>query len=173
MPEKSKNKESTKATNKSKIAKVAKPQKEKIIEVSPEIIKGYFEAVGRRKTAIARVRLYTSSPAQSIGEGNLLINDRPYKNYFPTLILQNMVESPFIRLKSINRFKGTVKVKGGGVTAQAEAIRHGFSRTLVLFDINFRKKLKKAGFLTRDSREVERKKFGLKKARRGPQWSKR
>jgi len=176
MPEKSKSKKSPKAAKKlkkTKIVKVPEPEKEEIEEAPPEMVKGYFEAVGRRKTAIARVRLFTSSPAQSIGEGNLVINDRPYKNYFPTLILQRIVESPFVRLKSMNRFRATVKVKGGGPGAQAEAIRHGLSRTLVLFDNNFRKKLKKSGYLTRDSREVERKKFGFKKARRGPQWSKR
>lgn len=173
MPEKSKIKKSPKAAKKPRKTKVVEPEKEKVVEVPTEIGKDYFEAVGRRKTAIARVRVFTSSPAQSIGEGNLLINDKSYKDYFPTLILQKTIESPFMRLKSMNRFRGTVKVKGGGANAQAEAIRHGLSRALVLFDVNFRKKLKKAGFLTRDSREVERKKFGFKKARRGPQWSKR
>ncbi|PJE57726.1 MAG: 30S ribosomal protein S9 [Candidatus Portnoybacteria bacterium CG10_big_fil_rev_8_21_14_0_10_38_18] len=173
MPKKSKTKKSSKAAKKSRKTKVIEPEKEKVVEASTEIGKDYFEAVGRRKTAIARVRLFTSNPVNSIGEGNLLINDKPYKNYFPNLLLQKTVESPLSRLKSMNRFRGTVKVKGGGVSAQAEAIRHGLSRALILFDTNFRKKLKKAGYLTRDSREVERKKFGLKKARRGPQWSKR
>ena len=173
MPEKSKIKKSPKAAKKPRKTKVVEPEKEKVVEAPIEIGKDYFEAVGRRKTAIARVRVFTSSPAQSIGEGNLLINDKSYKDYFPTLISQKTIESPFMRLKSMNRFRGTVKVKGGGPSAQAEAIRHGLSRALILFDVNFRKKLKKAGFLTRDSREVERKKFGLKKARRAPQWSKR
>src|SRR4030042_754989 len=121
----------------------------------------------------ARVRLFTSSPTQSIGEGNFLINNRPYKEYFPTVNLQRVLESPFSRLKSLSRFGGSVKVKGGGQMAQAEAVSNGISRALVLFDINFRKKLKKSGFLHRDDRMVERKKFGLKKARRAPQWSKR
>ena len=141
--------------------------------VTDKTSRRYYEAVGRRKRAVARVRLFTCNPSQSVGEGNFLINNKPYKEYFPILSLQTTVEAPFTRLKSISRFSGTVKVKGGGITAQAEAIRHGTARALVLFDENFRKKLKKAGYLKRDPREVERKKFGLKKARRAPQWSKR
>ncbi len=177
MPENiKKSKTSPKASKKAKVSKPVKPiepKEDENTEISSELGKGYFEAVGRRKTAIARVRLFTSSPAQSIGEGNLIINNKSYKEYFPSLLLQKTIETPFIKLKSMNRFNGTIKVKGGGVNSQAEAIRHGISRALVLFDINFRKKLKKSGFLTRDSRKVERKKFGLKKARRAPQWSKR
>lgn len=133
----------------------------------------YYETVGRRKKAVARVRLFTSNPDESIGQGNLLINNKSYKEYFPTLALQKIIEEPFTRLKSINRFKGTVKVKGGGYTGQAGAVRHGIARALVLFDENFRKKLKKSGYLTRDPRKVERKKFGLRKARRASQWRKR
>jgi len=172
MPEKSKSKKPKKKNKEPQEIKTEEIQDEEA-EPTIKMVKGYFEAVGRRKTAIARVRISTSSPDQSIAEGNLVINNRLYKQYFPTLILQKLVESPFVRLKSINRFSGTVKVKGGGKNAQAEAVRHGLSRALILFDINFRKKLKKSGFLTRDSRKVERKKFGLKKARRAPQWSKR
>jgi small subunit ribosomal protein S9 len=137
------------------------------------ISKSYFEGIGRRKRAIARVRLFTCGPDQSVETGNFSVNDKNYKEYFPTITLQRLVEDPFIKLKSANRFTGTVKATGGGINAQAEAVRHGVSRALILFDINFRKKLKKSGFLKRDPREVERKKFGLKKARRAPQWSKR
>lgn len=133
----------------------------------------YFEAVGRRKRAVARVRLYTVGPAESMEIGNFVVNNKNYKEYFPTAILQQTIESPFVKLKSINRFSGTAKVKGGGISGQAEALRHGISRALVLFDINFRKRLKKVGFLKRDPREKERRKFGLKKARKAPQWSKR
>ena len=133
----------------------------------------YFETVGRRKTAVARVRLFTASPSQSVIEGNLIINGKPYKEFFPTLELQNTIEAPLRRLKSLNRFMVTVKVKGGGISGQAGAVKHGLARALILFDSNFRKKLKKTGYLTRDSRKKERKKYGLKKARRGPQWSKR
>ena len=133
----------------------------------------YLETVGRRKTAVARVRLFTSSPSESAMEGNLIINDKLYKEFFPELELQQIVESPLKRLKSLNRFQAIIKVKGGGTKGQAEAIRHGLARALVLFDPNFRKKLKKVGFLTRDPRKKERKKYGLKKARRAPQWRKR
>jgi len=147
--------------------------------ISPEggkkeaVSKNYFEGIGRRKRAIARVRLFTAGPVDSIEAGKFLINKREYKEYFPTMTLQAIVQDPFDKLKSLNRFTGTVQVAGGGINAQAEAVRLGASRALVLFDMNFRKKLKKSGYLKRDPREVERKKFGLKKARRAPQWSKR
>lgn len=147
--------------------------KKKSVEKPAAKANKYYEAVGRRKTAVARVRLFTSSPLQSAMEGNLTINEKSYKDFFPTLELQQAVEAPLERLKSLNRFKVTVKVKGGGSRGQAEAIRHGLARTLVLFDSNFRKKLKKAGYLTRDPRKKERKKYGLKGARRAPQWQKR
>lgn len=150
-----------------------KSKKSKKEDTSKDISKNYFEGIGRRKRAIARVRLFTCGPSQSVEVGNFSVNNKNYKEYFPTLTLQRIVEDPFVRLKSINRFTGTVKATGGGINAQAEAVRHGTSRALILFDINFRKKLKKSGFLKRDPREVERKKFGLKKARRAPQWSKR
>jgi len=140
---------------------------------SKEAAKIYFEGIGRRKRAIARVRILTAGPADSMETGNFSVNGRSYKEYFPTLNLQRIVEDPFSKLKSLNRFTGTVRVSGGGINAQAEAVRMGTSRALVIFDMNFRKKLKKSGFLKRDPREVERKKFGLKKARRAPQWSKR
>ena len=150
-----------------------KNKKSKKEDTPKDISKNYFEGVGRRKRAVARVRLFTCGPDQSIETGNFSVNGKNYKEYFPTITLQKIVEDPFIKLKSTNRFMGTVKAKGGGINAQAEAVRHGTSRALILFDINFRKKLKKSGFLKRDPREVERKKFGLKKARRAPQWSKR
>jgi small subunit ribosomal protein S9 len=143
------------------------------IEVKKSKKTEYFEAVGRRKRAVARVRLFTVSPSDSMEMGNLVINDKNYKDYFPTQILQQTVESPFIKLKSTSKFNGTIKVNGGGISGQAEAVRHGISRALIIFDINCRKKLKKAGFLKRDPREKERRKFGLKKARKAPQWSKR
>jgi len=133
----------------------------------------YFEAIGRRKRAIARVRLFAVSTSESIESRNFIINGKNYKEYFPTTILQQIIELPFTKLKSENRFNGTVKVSGGGIAGQAEAVRHGVSRALILFDVNFRKKLKKAGYLKRDPREKERRKFGLKKARKAPQWSKR
>lgn len=159
-----KKKKTTKTTTKTKTEK-------KTVKKTDD--KRYYETVGRRKRAIARVRLFTSDPSKSVKEGNLLINNKPYKEYFPTLPLQKAIENPFIRLKSLSRFRATVKVRGGGPKGQAEAVQHGLSRALVLFDENFRKKLKKSGYLTRDPRKKERKKFGLKGARRAPQWRKR
>lgn len=126
----------------------------------------YFEAVGRRKTAIARVRIFTKDLA-------LIVNGRDMKEYFPTMELQKIVEDPMKRMRTDGRFGLSVKVKGGGVHAQAEAVRMGIARALTVFNPEFRKRLKKAGFLRRDPRAVERKKFGLKKARRAPQWQKR
>ena len=126
----------------------------------------YFEAVGRRKTAVARVRLFTKP-------GELFINDRPHTVYFPTIELQKIVEDAMQKMKLWGKFKVTAKIHGGGIHAQAEAFRHGIARCLVKFNADFRKRLKRAGFLTRDSRMKERKKPGLKKARRAPQWRKR
>jgi small subunit ribosomal protein S9 len=134
--------------------------------------KKYFEAVGRRKTAVARVRLLTIKPFEG-EEGKITVNNKFYKQYFPTIELQQISEAALRKLKSLNRFEVVAKIKGGGIRAQAEALRHGTARVLVDFNIDFRKKLKKAGYLKRDARAVERKKFGLKKARRAPQWAKR
>lgn len=127
----------------------------------------YWEAVGRRKTAVARVRLYTR------GEKGLWINSKSLAEYFPYATLQRVAAEAVDTMNSRDRFRVSVKVSGGGVRAQAEAIRHGTARALVLFNTDFRKRLKRAGFLTRDPRMTERKKFGLKKARRAPQWAKR
>ncbi len=169
-----KTKKSTKKSKKeAELPKEKKPESLEEAQSLKSKDKKYYETVGRRKRSVARVRLFTASPLQSVGEGNLTVNDKPYKQFLPVLELQKIVESPLIRLKSLNRFRVTIKVQGGGIRGQAEAIRHGLSRALVLFDSNFRKKLKKAGFLTRDPRKKERKKFGLKKARRAPQWTKR
>ena len=145
---------------------------EPVAEKTEEKIKKYYEAIGRRKTAIARVRLFTMRPFEG-DEGKIIINGRPYKQYFGLMELQQTVESALRRLKSLNRFAAEVKVKGGGIRAQAEAIRHGMARALIVFNIDFRKKLKRAGYLKRDPRAKERRKYGLKKARRAPQWAKR
>jgi len=127
----------------------------------------YFEAVGRRKTSIARVRLYTK------GDSSITVNDKKVEVYFPTKSMQNAVQEPLATMKLTDRFLITVKVNGGGIASQSEAVRHGIARALTKFDLEFRKKLKKAGLLTRDPRMKERRKFGLKKARKAPQWSKR
>lgn len=147
----------------------------------------YYEAVGRRKESIARVRLYTKkatdlpmsdslfAQAGALSEEKALItvNGKDYRDYFTDASLWSIVESSLKKLKSINRFKITVVVYGGGKSGQASAIKHGIARTLVVFDQNFRKKLKKSGYLTRDPRAKERRKYGLKKARKAPRWAKR
>lgn len=153
--------------NKKKIKpKTKKPVKK---EKQP---KRYYEAVGRRKTAVARVRLFTCRPFED-EKGKILVNGRPYFEVFPVLELQRIVKAALEKMKSLNRFEASIKVKGGGLRGQAEAIRHGLARTLVEFNPDFRKKLKRAGYLRRDPRMKERKKPGLKKARRAPQWKKR
>ena len=127
----------------------------------------YFEAVGRRKTASARVRITPASKA------SFTINDKSLEDYFQTTDRQEIVKASQAASGIEQKFLITVKVEGGGIHAQAEAVRHGISRCLVSYDANLRGTLKKAGMLKRDSREVERKKPGLKKARKAPTWSKR
>ena len=127
----------------------------------------YFEAVGRRKTAVARVRLFTK------GEKQFLINGKPYQEYFKIAEDQEKAISSMVKMKCLDKFRVTVIVKGGGRNAQAEAVRHGTARVLVDFNNNFKKRLRKVGYLTRDPRMRERKKFGLKRARKAPQWQKR
>ena len=135
----------------------------------------YFSAVGRRKESVARVRLFTKKSSDAVeGEKALIVvNGKDYTQYFSDINLQYVVESPLKKLKSLNRFKATVLVKGGGSRGQADAVKHGIARALVLFDLNFRKKLKKSGLLTRDPRVKERRKYGHKKARKSGQFSKR
>lgn len=132
----------------------------------------YYEAVGRRKQSTARVRLLTCAPFEG-DVGKITVNGKNYTDFFTTERLQQTVASPLRKMKSLNRFEASVKVRGGGIRGQAEAIRHGLARALVEFNPEFSKKLKRAGFLRRDPRKKERKKFGLKKARRAPQWAKR
>jgi len=127
----------------------------------------YIEDVGRRKTAVARVRLFTQ------GDKVFIVNDKPYEKYFPTFELQEIVSAALKKMKCFEKFRVVAKVMGGGVHAQAEAIRHGIAQGLVRFNPDFRKRLRRAGYLTRDPRMRERKKFGLKRARRAPQWGKR
>lgn len=127
----------------------------------------YFESLGSRKNAVARVRLYTNKA------GVLNINDKDYKEYFSEPHLQKEVLQPLEIMNVKEKLGVTVKVRGGGLNGQAEAVRHGIARALTLFNPDFRKRLRRAGFLTRDPRMVERKKYGLKKARRAPQWAKR
>ncbi|MFZ5391435.1 MAG: 30S ribosomal protein S9 [Patescibacteria group bacterium] len=128
----------------------------------------YLSSVGRRKSAIARVRLYRQ------GEGKIIVNDLDLAKYFPAIHEQEYILSPLVLVGLQGKVDVTVKVLGGGKRGQKEAIRHGLARTLlVLSDEDYRKPLRTAGFLTRDARVKERKKYGLKKARRAPQWQKR
>jgi small subunit ribosomal protein S9 len=156
--------------------KKSKPKPKKIAKKprpAPKLAK-YFEAVGRRKTSIARVRLQpTRHPSYTQGEKTFLVNKKPLEVYFPTSELQQVVTAPLEKMKYLDKFKISAIVKGGGLSSQAQALSHGIARALVLFNPDFRKRLKKAGFLTRDPRMRERKKFGLKRARRAPQWQKR
>lgn len=127
--------------------------------------KKYFEAVGRRKTASARVRIASAKTT------SFTINDRPASEYFPLTVMHEAINAPF---KTVGgAYAVTAIVKGGGLKAQAEAVRLGVSRALLEVDGLFRKDLKLQGYLKRDPRAKERKKFGLKAARRAPQWSKR
>ncbi len=126
----------------------------------------YFYGTGRRKSSVARVRLYP-------GTGKITINDREIDDYFGLETLKLIVRQPLALTDTVEKFDIVCRVSGGGVTGQAGAIRHGVSRALLLYDENLRLALKKAGFLTRDPRMKERKKYGLKGARRAPQFSKR
>ena len=121
---------------------------------------------GRRKEAVARVRLVP-------GDGKWTINGRTLEEYFPSKLLQREVNSPIVLLKLEGKFDAIVLVDGGGTTGQAGAIRHGITRALVDYDAGLKSVLSNAGLVTRDAREVERKKVGLRKARRAKQFSKR
>ena len=128
--------------------------------------KPYFYGTGRRKSSVARVRVYN-------GTGKITINDRDIEEYFGLETLKLIVRQPLALTDTLDKFDIVCRVVGGGVTGQAGAIRHGLSRAHLQYDENLRPELKKAGFLTRDPRMKERKKYGLKGARRAPQFSKR
>ncbi|NCC08633.1 MAG: 30S ribosomal protein S9 [Clostridia bacterium] len=128
--------------------------------------KPYFYGTGRRKSSVARVRLYN-------GTGKVTINDREIDDYFGLETLKLIVRQPLALVGLEGKFDIAVRVTGGGVSGQAGAIRHGIARALLIYDAELRSQLKKAGFLTRDPRMKERKKYGLKAARRAPQFSKR
>jgi len=121
---------------------------------------------GRRKTSVARVRL-------TRGAGTITLNDRPFEEYFPTEKQRSHVMEPFVVLEQVGQWNVDARLTGGGTTGQAGALRHAIARALAAHDPEWRAPLKAAGLLTRDSRAVERKKYGLKKARRAPQFSKR
>ncbi|MES2930281.1 MAG: 30S ribosomal protein S9 [Patescibacteria group bacterium] len=129
--------------------------------------KEYIRAIGRRKTATAVVRLTKAAKT------SYSINGKDFTVYFPTADLKKIVTGAFEESNPSEKFEVVATAKGGGIHSQAEAVRHGISRALVSFDIELRSPLKKAKMLKRDPRQKERKKFGLKKARKAPQWSKR
>ncbi|PIU01376.1 30S ribosomal protein S9 [bacterium (Candidatus Torokbacteria) CG09_land_8_20_14_0_10_42_11] len=155
------------------VKKDAAAKKNAAVSVKSETSKGkgsrkgrYFYAVGRRKRAVAQVRL-------RVGKGQIMINKKEIQEYFSDFILQNILREAQICVGRPDGFDLEIKVGGGGSKGQAEASRHGVARALVLFEPNFRKRLKRAGFLKRDPRKKERKKYGLKRARKAPQFSKR
>ncbi len=128
--------------------------------------KPYFYGTGRRKSSVARVRLYP-------GSGKITINNRDVDDYFGLETLKLIINQPFGVTNTVGKFDIVANVNGGGISGQAGAIRHGVARALLLADDTYRPLLKKAGFLTRDPRMKERKKYGLKSARRASQFSKR
>ena len=126
----------------------------------------YIEAVGRRKTSVARVRITPSAKT------SFTVNDKELHQYFPVEEMQTIAREPFMENVS-EKFTVTAKINGGGIHSQSEALRHGIARALVKHSAELRKSLKKEGMLKRDPRAKERRKFGLKKARKAPKWSKR
>ncbi|NTU67005.1 MAG: 30S ribosomal protein S9 [Candidatus Moranbacteria bacterium] len=148
---------------------VKTPEKPKKAKVEKAETKGqYFYAVGKRKTAIAQVRIYPNGKGKDFS-----INDKSLEVYLPVERLAETAKSPIVATGNDGKFDVSVHVSGGGVSAQSEAVRLGIARALVKFDEALRKNLRDLGFMTRDSRKVERKKPGLKKARKSPQWAKR
>lgn len=127
----------------------------------------YTGATGRRKTSVARVRI---TPASKL---SVEVNGKEFETYFPTAELRKVVTSVFEAEGATDKYKVTAVLKGGGISSQAQALRHGIARALVAADEGLRTKLKVKGYLKRDPRAKERRKFGLKKARKAPQWSKR
>jgi len=147
------------AEEKTTTKKTIKPKKAKAVNC-------YWRGVGRRKTAMARVRIWE-------GAADFLVNDQKLDDYFKVQALIKKVSSPLEEFKLSSKFKVMVIVRGGGPSGQAEAVRHGLARAIVKYNPDFQKQMRDLGFLTRDSRRKERKKPGLKRARKAPQFSKR
>jgi small subunit ribosomal protein S9 len=148
---------------------IKKVKKEEEIVKEEKKVSQYFYAIGRRKTSIARVKLFLSEEKQN----TFLINGKKLNEYFSLERHQDLIKTPLALAGEDLKFEAEIKVYGGGTNSQAEAIRLGIARALVVYDNGLKKSLKDNGFLTRDARKVERKKPGLKKARRAPQWAKR
>jgi small subunit ribosomal protein S9 len=126
----------------------------------------YVWGTGKRKCAIAQVKLFP-------GKGEIVINDKPYQEAFPRVEHRHMIEHPLLATENLGKFRVVVKVNGGGLSGQAGAIRHGIARALAKENELFKPVLRKEGLLTRDARVKERKKYGLKRARKAPQYTKR
>ena len=126
----------------------------------------YYYGTGRRKTAVARVKLIP-------GEGSIIVNGIPYEERFPRLELRRKITEPLLVTESLGKYNAVVKVEGGGITGQGEAISHGIARALLKVNEGFKQTLRQNGLLTRDARAKERKKPGLKRARKAPQYTKR
>lgn len=164
-----------KKTVKKAAPRAEKPKKVVIKEIKKEIKKEekkpvssrYIRAIGRRKRSIASVRLFKN------GKGEIIVNEKEYKTYFPVLEYQKSIEAPLEATGNSKAFNFSVKAYGGGIRGQADAVMLGIARALIILDPDLKKSLKKPGYLTRDPRKKERKKPGLKGARRAPQWSKR
>jgi len=175
-----KRKPKTVKSEKKPLPKVKAKEVKAPVEVTPKVVADdkvevlavgkkteYLYSVGRRKSAVAQVRVLKK------GKGQITINGKDYRQYCGTAELQEKVMSPLKIVGQADKLDVSIKVSGGGSSAQAESIRHGISRALLLLNPNFKKPLKKAGFITRDPRKKERKKPGLKRARKAPQWVKR
>lgn len=158
-------KEAVKKTSEKKDIAKDSIVKEKKIKV--DISGKYIKAIGRRKTSVAQVRMYEK------GEGEIIVNDGPAIDYFKKEENLNIVLQPLKLVSKVKDFNFSIIVKGGGTLGQLEAVRHGIARALVKYDPEFKTILKTSGYITRDPRQKERKKPGLKKARKAPQWSKR
>ncbi len=152
---------------KTAVKKKPLPKKPAVIKIEKKPVFKYFEGTGRRKTAIARVRLFPGE------QSAFLINNKDYQQYFPTALLSQMAKASLEAIAYQGEMAVRALVKGGGVSAQAEAVRLGISRAFLKFLPESDKQLKKLGYLTRDPRMRERKKPGLKRARKAPQWQKR
>lgn len=155
------------AKTEEKKEKKVKVEKETVAVDKKRVRHSYLIATGRRKKSIARVRLFKN------GEGKITVNDKDYDKYFPTFELAECLRQPLEAVGMAKSFNFSIKVSGGGLHGQAEAARHGISRVLLVLDEELKPTLKPYGYLTRDPRRKERKKPGLRRARRSPQWAKR
>lgn len=159
-------KEERKIEKKSERSEQKKIEEEGAEGIKLKLPKKYFYAIGRRKTARAQIWMFR-------GDSKFVINGLPAETYFPNFEQRLMIDQPFDTCGQKGRWSAIFKVKGGGKSAQAQAVRLGLARALVKVNKNFKVPLKKAGYIKRDPREKERKKYGLKRARRAPQWQKR